>query len=158
MYLHWLVSNQCSNCVPFLAPANEVLGKAMFLNVSVSPQEEGISVWCNFLSSCLVQCSFWGVSVTGHMFLLGGLCLGVSVLGSLCLEVSLSREGSLSREVSVWRSLYWDPAWIRKVGCSHPTGILCSFFFHSHVFYDINWKKLKFSRFQWSFYTTKSCN
>ena len=58
----------------FLPPANKVWGKVMFLLVCHSVQER-VFVWCHFLSGCLVPLSFWGVSVSGPMFLPGGLCL-----------------------------------------------------------------------------------
>ena len=43
---------------PLLLPANEVWGKVMFLNLSVSYSVHRVFVLCHFLSSCLVQCSF----------------------------------------------------------------------------------------------------
>ena len=61
-----------------------------FTCVCYSVHGEGVSVWCHFLSDCLVPCSFKGVSVSGSMFLPRGVCLwshvhskGVSVSGPM---------------------------------------------------------------------------
>ena len=45
-----------------LPPTNEVWGKVIFSQACVghSVHREGISVWCHFLSGCLVLCSFQG--------------------------------------------------------------------------------------------------
>ena len=66
----------------------------MFLYVSVILSTGGVSVSCHFLSSCLMPCSFYRVSVPGPVFLSGGLCSG-----------GLCPEGSVSRGISVWGSL-----------------------------------------------------
>ena len=41
----------------------------VFTCVCYSVHGEGVSVWCHFLSGCLVPCSFEGVSVSGSMLL-----------------------------------------------------------------------------------------
>ena len=66
---------------PFLLPpANEVWGKVIFSVVFVI-LSMGVSVWCHFLSSCLVPCSFWGSS----LLLVPCYLQGVSVRGvSFC--------------------------------------------------------------------------
>ena len=46
----------------FLPPANEVWGKVIFSQACVSHSG-------HFLSGCLVPCSFWGICVSGPMFL-----------------------------------------------------------------------------------------
>ena len=90
----WQWMNNIQNIVFFTARKRS-LGKGNVLHLSVSHSVYmGVSVWCYFLSSCLVPCSFWRVSVSGPMFLLGGLCVG-----GLCLERSLS--GGLCPGVSV---------------------------------------------------------
>ena len=65
----------------YLPPANEVWGKVMFSHLSISHSVHGlgVSVWCHFLSGCLVPCSFGGVSVPGPMSLGEGVCPGVSL-------------------------------------------------------------------------------
>ena len=68
-YTHHRTRNHIWDCVDdfkanslLLQPANEVWGKVMFSQVCVSHsvhKEEGVSVWCHFLSGCPVPCSFW---------------------------------------------------------------------------------------------------
>ena len=70
----------------------------------------GISVWCHFLSDCLVPCSFGRVSVSGPMSLLGSLCPGE---GAVCLGVSLCR-GSLSRGSLSGRPPNRDPRTVKS--------------------------------------------
>ena len=45
---------------------------------------QGVSVWCHFLSGCLVPCSFWEAFVPGPMILPGG-----------CLRGCLYQDGGL---------------------------------------------------------------
>ena len=77
-----------SNYQALLPSANEVWGKVMFSQVFVYPAGRGF-VFCHFLSSCLVPCSFWGVSVWRVLsrrvsVQTGSLSGGVSVQGDLC--------------------------------------------------------------------------
>ena len=84
----------------WLQPADEVRGKVMFFYRCLSVHRDGVSVWCHFLSGCLVQCSFrrglcpWShvpsegvswrsLSRVGLPVRGGGICLG-----SLCRETS----------------------------------------------------------------------
>ena len=74
------------SCISFLLPGNKVWGKVIFhRHVSVILfMVEGASVWCHFLSGCLVPCSFQGRgslsrrgdSVQGDLCPEGGLCPG----------------------------------------------------------------------------------
>ena len=141
----WQWMNNIQN-FDFLPPANEFWGKVMFLHVSVSHSVHmGVSVWCHFLSGCLVTCPFWGslslvpCSFWGSLSLVpcplwgslfGGLCLGRSLSGGLCPRVSVKgvsvqgvsvEKGSLPRK----GLCQGDPPPIQwRVGGTHPTGML----------------------------------
>ena len=71
-----------------------------------------VSIWCHYLSGCLVPCFFWGVSVQGSLCLGGGgLCQGegVSVKGSLSrglYEKGVSVQGVLCKEIPL--NSYWN--------------------------------------------------
>ena len=79
--------------------ANEVAGRQCFYTcLSVILFFGGVSVWCHFLSDCLVPCSFWRVTVPGPMFL-----LGASVKGGLC-------EGGF-----LWRGSLWKGGFVKGV-------------------------------------------
>ena len=120
MYFCWL----------FLPPAKEVWGKLMFLHMSVILFTGGVSVWCYFLSGCLIHvpsrggslslvtCSFQGVSVQGEFMSRGGLCPG-RVEGGLS-----GGGGSLSREeVSVQVGSL--PVWVSVQSVACAQGGLC---------------------------------
>ena len=104
--------------VTYLPSANEVRGKVIYSEVSVS-----ISTWG---SLCMMSPPVW---LPAPMFLLGDLCPGglcaggfmsrsVSVQGGLCPGMSLFR-GLCLGGISVGR-----PPGIRKAGSTHPTGML----------------------------------
>ena len=89
----------------------------MFLHLSVSHsvhRGEGISVWCHFLSGCLVPCSFWGLCLWPHVPSGGSLSRGVSLT-----ETPLGRD-PLGQRSPV-------PLMV-KSGCTHPTGMHSCFF------------------------------
>ena len=94
-------------------PQTKFWGKVMFLQVSVCPRR-GVSVWCHFLSYCLVPSRV--VSVPDPMFLPGGICPGdvcpglVSVQGGLYRGVSVCVLGEcfLALDLKLLGTFVWN--------------------------------------------------
>ena len=88
----------------------------MFLQACVSHSVQGGVSVCHFLSGCLVQCSFWGVSVLVPCSFQGGLC----PRGGPC-----PGEGGFCPGGSAL-----PPPRIKKASGTHPTGMLscCSMY------------------------------
>ena len=119
---------------------------------------EGVSVWCQFLSVCLVPCSFWEGGICtlvpcsfwdlcewSHVLSRKVSLQGVSLHGSLsrgslsrglCPEGSLCPGGSLSSVgLCPGVSLSGRPPWTEvlpiqwRAGGTHPTGMFSCFFY-----------------------------
>ena len=98
-----------------LPPENEVWDKVMFSQACVSHSVQGgeVSVWCHFLSDCLVTCSLWGDSVSGPIFILRGLCFWSHVpAGGERGSLSSTQKPPLDRDPrmvkSGWYASYWN--------------------------------------------------
>ena len=147
--------NQGSMFGTLIPPPNEVWGKVMlFTCLSFCPRGEGVSVWCHFLSGCLVSCSFprgslspvpcsfQGVSVKGGLclgglcprghswgLLPGGLCLAILSLGGLILGSLCS--GSLSGRAPPPPPIRW------RADGTHPIGMHT--YFKEYLSSLVNW-------------------
>ena len=87
--------------------------KVMFLYLCVILFTGEGAVWCHFLSSCLVQCSFCGAPFGG-----GGL-----PPGEVSLHGGFLPEGGLPPGGIALRPCYWHLMAATKAGSTHPTGM-----------------------------------
>ena len=138
----------------------EVWGKVIFSQACASQsvhRGERVSVWCHFLSGCLVPCSFWEGSLCAWSHVPSGglcprgLCLGVSVQGSLSSGVSV--QWGLFQGVSVQLQ---NPAPVRwRAGGMHPTEILsCSKFSCINLKCTVSMKNYHYRKRQFPHFTT----
>ena len=114
------------SCLCYSPPTKLREGNVLHLSVILFTG----SVWCHFLSHCLVPSSFWGVydvtsSLTAwsHVPLLGGSAFegGLPLRGVYLWEGSVFERGLPTRGHGTPR--YWHLVTVTKVGGARPTGM-----------------------------------
>ena len=118
-------------CVSVYRPQTKSGARYFFIGMcqSYCSLGEGVSVWCHFLSGCLVPCSFLeGESLCLVPCSFQGLGISVQKGGVSVQKGSYVQRGSLSRGRSLWgRPPGLKPPVLWKAGGTNPTGMLsCS--------------------------------